>query len=261
MDKNINDVVKILKEDLNAENIFTRNDHIFRKLEGLPESDEVYSGVMKEEIINDGSINFKIDFSKSQKTGFFFDQTDNRFFIEKIVKDKNVLDAFCNSGGFGLHAAAAGAASVTFVDSSLHEIESAEENFNINGFTVSAGFIKEDVFDFLEGNNSKDNLFDIVIIDPPAFAKNRKSLQTAKKGYERLNKLALINIRDGGFLVSSSCSHHIGKEEFLNIIKTAGLKTGKNLQLIYINNASMDHPVHPAMNETNYLKFAVFKIT
>lgn len=260
MEKNIKEIVKILKEDLNAENIFTKNDPYFRKLEGLSESDEIYAGSRQEELISDDSITYKIDFTKAQKTGFFFDQTDNRFFIERIVKGKTVLDAFCNSGGFGLHAAKAGAASVSFIDSSSVEIESAKENLKINGFNTPAEFIKEDVFDFFEKNIERSKKFDIVMIDPPAFAKSRKNLQSAKKGYERLNKLAIQNIKSNGFLVTSSCSHHIKDDEFIKIVNIAAVKSHSKLQLIYFNNASLDHPRLPAMEETNYLKFAVFRI-
>ncbi|HVO75668.1 MAG TPA: class I SAM-dependent rRNA methyltransferase [Ignavibacteriaceae bacterium] len=259
-DRNVKDVVGILKEDLHAENIFTKNDFHFRKIEGLPESDEVYLGNKAEEIISDGSIEYGIDFNKGQKTGFFFDQNDNRFFIERIAGGKKVLDAFCNSGGFGLHAAKAGAASVDFLDSSSYEIESAKKNFELNKFDIPSNFIKEDVFDFLEKNIQRDNKYDLIILDPPAFAKSRKNLQTAKKGYERLNKLALLNLNPNGFLVSSSCSHHIKDDEFIRILNTASVKCGKRVQLIHFNNASLDHPRLPAMEETNYLKFAVLNV-
>ncbi|HSR18211.1 MAG TPA: class I SAM-dependent rRNA methyltransferase [Ignavibacteriaceae bacterium] len=260
IEKNLPDILKILMEDLRAENIFTKNDFHFRKLEGLPESDEVYLGSQTEEIITDGSVNYLIDFKKGQKTGFFFDQSDNRFFIETIAAGKNVLDGFCNSGGFGLHAAKAGSASITFIDSSSFEIESAMENFKINKFDIPVQFIKEDVFDFLERNIGTENKFDIIILDPPAFAKGKKNLQTAKKGYEKLNKLAVQNIKSNGFLVTSSCSYHIKEDEFMKILNTASIKSGKKLQLLYFNNASRDHPRLPAMEETNYLKFGVFRV-
>ncbi len=150
MEKNINMLADILKEDFSAENIFTKNEEYLRKLEGIDAEDKIYLGEKKSEIINDGSLKYEIDFEKGQKTGFYFDQSDNRFFIEKLSPGKTVLDAFCNSGGFGLHAAKAGAASVAFVDSSSTETGSAENNFKLNGLTSDAGFITGDVFDFLE---------------------------------------------------------------------------------------------------------------
>lgn len=260
MEKNIEHIVKILREDFSAENIFTKNENYFRKLEGLSEEDKVYLGSMKSEIIDDGYVKCKVDFEKGQKTGFYFDQNDNRFFIEKICSDKTVADLFCNSGGFGLHAAKAGAASVTFVDSSLTEIENAKNNFELNELKCKSEFVTKNVFEFIEKCISEKRKFDIVMIDPPAFAKNKKSLPSAKKGYEKLNRLAMQIVNEGGFLVSSSCSHHLPEEEFIRIINAAASKAGKNIQMIYFNGASLDHPELTGMNETAYLKFGIFRI-
>ena len=260
MQKNIDSVVDVLKKEFNAENIFSRNEPYFRKLEGLPETDEVYSGLVKEEIIDDGDLKYRIDFPNSQKTGFYFDQSDNRKFIEKFVKGKNVLDAFCNSGGFGLHAAYAGASRVTFVDSSKVEIENAMYNFELNELKSESEFIESDVFDFLESCISASKKFDVVMLDPPAFAKSRKSIPSALKGYIKLNKLALQLVNADGYLVTSSCSHHIKQNDFIEAITTASAKSCKVIQLIHFNGASLDHPQLPAMEETAYLKFAVFKV-
>ncbi len=260
MQKNIGIIIDILKTDFGAENIFSKNEEYFRKLEGLPGEDEIYLGEIKEEIINDGAVNFKINFVKGHKTGFYFDQSDNRFFIEKITAGKSVLDGFCNSGGFGLHAARSGASSVTFADSSSSEIESAKENFKLNGFECESEFIEDNIFNFLERCHSSGKKYDVVMIDPPAFAKSKKNLPVAKKGYEKLNRLALSCIKDGGFLVTSSCSHHLPENEFLNIISKAAAKTAKNVQLVHFNRASLDHPALPGMEETSYLKFGVFSI-
>jgi 23S rRNA (cytosine1962-C5)-methyltransferase len=260
MQKNIQSIVEVLKEELNAENIFSKNEEYFRRLEGLPESDELYLGEMKTEIINDGSVNYKIDFHKGQKTGFYFDQRDNRNFVEKIVKDKNVIDAFCNSGGFGLHAAKAGAKSIVFVDSSSFEIESSKQNFELNHFSNKAEFLVSDVFDYFEKISSEKKKFDVVIVDPPAFAKSKKNLHTAIKGYEKLNRLALQLVEKEGYLVTSSCSHHLDKNEFIQIVSRAANKVQKKIQQIHFTGASLDHPQIPSMNETSYLKFAVFKV-
>ena len=260
MQKNIQSIVEVLKEDLKAENIFSKNEEYFRKLEGLPESDELYLGEIKTEIINDGSVNYKIDFPKGQKTGFYFDQRDNRIFIEKIVKGENVIDAFCNSGGFGLHAAKAGAESIIFLDSSSFEIESAKQNYELNNFKNKAEFLVSDVFDYFEKISSEKKKFDVVMIDPPAFAKSKKNLKSAIKGYEKLNRLAMQLIVTGGFLVTSSCSHHLRTEEFIQIIARVAVKAKRDIQLIHFNGASLDHPQIPSMNETSYLKFAVFRI-
>ncbi|MCL5030963.1 MAG: class I SAM-dependent rRNA methyltransferase [Bacteroidetes bacterium] len=260
MQKNINLIVEILKGNFGAENIFSKNESYFRKLEGLPETDEIYLGEKKSELINDGLIDFKINFEKGHKTGFYFDQRDNRFFIEKIVNGKTVIDAFCNSGGFGLHAAKAGAASINFVDSSSTEIENAKHNYEINNLNSNAEFIVSDVFDYFEKLVSEKNKFDVVMIDPPAFAKSKKQLPVAKKGYERLNKLALQLLNENGYLVTSSCSHHVTKEDFIQIVTESARKADKKIQLIHFNGASLDHPELPSMIETSYLKFGVFKV-
>ncbi len=207
--KNIDTVIDVLKKEYSAENIFSHNEPYFRKLEGLPEEDRVYFGSVKEEVIDDGDLKYRIDFPNSQKTGFYFDQSDNRKFIERFVKGKSVLDAFCNSGGFGLHAAKAGARKVTFVDSSKTEIENAKYNFQLNSLNSESEFVESDIFDYLESCISSNKKFDIVMLDPPAFAKSRKSIPTAIKGYIKLNRLALQIVNSGGYLVTSSCSHHI----------------------------------------------------
>ena len=239
--KNIGLITDNLKERFNAKNIFTKNEPYLRKLEFLPEEDEIFLGEIKGEIIDDGAIKYKIDFEKGHKTGFYFDQCDNRIFIERIVKDKKVLDAFCNSGGFGLHAAKAGAKSVTFLDSSGFEVENAKSNFEINGLQNESEFIVKDVFDYLEESLNENRKFDIVIIDPPAFAKSKKNLAKAKKGYEKLNKLAIQILNAGGYLVTSSCSHHLKRDEFIQIVNSAAIKAEKLIQLVYYNSASLDH--------------------
>jgi len=260
MEKNISSVIKVLKDKLRAVNIFSRNEPYFRKLEGLPEEDSVYLGSAGREAIDDGFVKYEIDFATAQKTGFYFDQCDNREFICRISNGKNVLDAFCNSGGFGLHAARAGAGFVTFMDSSAAEIENAKRNFTANSFKCETEFIVSDIFVYLEKCIDAGRKFDIVMIDPPAFAKSRKSIGAALKGYVKLNKLALACVGEDGFLVSSSCSHHIMQQDFIKCICTAAEKSGKTVQEIYYNGASLDHPQIPAMEETSYLKFAVFKV-
>lgn len=260
MQKNINLIVNVLCDELNAENVFSKNEAYFRQLEGLPLEDEIYFGKPKPELINEGFIHYEISFEKGQKTGFYFDQSDNRYFIEKITRGKSVADAFCNCGGFGLHAAHAGARNVIFVDSSANEIENAKKNYLLNNLKADASFAVNDVFDFLQENISRKIKYDVVMVDPPAFAKNKKSLPAAKKGYEKLNRLAIQNITSGGFLVTSSCSHHLKKEEFIEIVNSASIKAGRVIQLIYFNEASLDHPRLPAMEETSYLKFAVFRV-
>lgn len=250
-------IVEILVDDFNALNIFTKNENHFRNMEGLSETDSILKGEMGEELINDGEIDYLVDFSTGQKTGFFFDQSDNRFFIERFTRGKKVLDAFCNTGGFGLHALKGGANEVTFLDSSQPAIRAVEKNYSLNQFNQDSEFIVNDVFDYFEKNSET---FDIVMIDPPAFAKSKKNIMVALKGYEKLNRLALSKVRNEGYLVTSSCSYHINEQYFLGVIADATKKEGKRLKLIYRNGASMDHPLHPQMAESSYLKFFVYQV-
>ncbi len=261
IEKNIESIVKILTEDFSAKSIFTKGEEYFRKLEGLPGENKVYLGEMNEEIIYDGRVKYKINFATAHKTGFYFDQCDNREFFGKFCENQSVLDCFCNAGGFGLHAAHGNAKEIIFIDSSSEEIKNAQENYSLNGFTNKAEFIQFDVFDYLEKCKTENKTFDVINLDPPAFAKNKKTLATAIKGYEKLNRLALDLLNDSGLLFTSSCSHHLKKEMFLDAINTAALKAGKKIQLFYFNNASLDHPSLPAMEETVYLKFASLKLT
>lgn len=261
IEKNIESIVQILKEDFSAKNIFTKGEEYFRKLEGLQVENKVYFGMIDEEIISDGSVKYKINFSTGHKTGFYFDQCDNREFFGKFCEDKSVLDCFCNAGGFGLHAAYNKAKEIVFVDSSSEEIKNAQENFSLNGFSCKAEFIQSDVFDYLEKCKTQNKKFDIINLDPPAFAKSKKTIATAIKGYEKLNRLAMDLLKDNGLLFTSSCSHHLKEEMFLDAINNAALKAGKQIQLFYFNNASLDHPSLPSMEETVYLKFASLKVT
>ncbi len=260
MEKNAGVIADVLKNEFKAKNIFTKNELHFRRLEGLPETDEIYLGERVTETISDGSIRYKIEFDKAQKTGFYFDQGDNRYRIEDFVKDKHVVDAFCNSGGFGLHACKAGAASVKFVDSSAVEIENAKLNYQLNSFTTESEFISMEVMAFIINSLNENKKYDVLMLDPPPFAKSKKSLPAARKGYEKLNKLALKILADDGFLVTSSCSHHLGREDFLQGVYRGASKAEKKLQLLYFTGAAMDHPQLPAMPETSYLKFAIFKV-
>ncbi len=261
MEKNLDIILNTLRNVFNAERIFTKHDEYFRELEGLSPDNDVYFGAPEKEIIDDGKIRYEIDLLKGQKTGFYFDQCDNREFFGRFCAGRTVLDCFCNCGGFGLHAAANSAQGITFVDSSFAEISNAQRNFALNNLSNKAEFICEDVFDFLERSGREKMRFDIVNLDPPAFAKNRRSLPSAVKGYEKLNRLAMEILIEGGLLFTSSCSHHLKEDRFIDILKNASIKAGREIRQFCFNSASMDHPRLPAMEETMYLKFAGFYVT
>lgn len=258
MEKNIELLCDVLKNELGAKNIFSKNEEYFRVLEGLSTEDKIYLGEITNEVISDGEVKYTIDFTKGHKTGFYFDQSDNRRFLSKLVGGKTMLDCFCNSGGFGLNAIKRDATSVSFIDSSETEIENVKKNILLNGFNVNSEFIVGDVFEELEKYKAEGRKFDIVNLDPPAFAKNKKNLLGAIAGYEKLNKLGMEVLVNGGLLATSSCSFHLKKREFLEAVQNAARKAKKEIKLVYFNTASMDHPSLPEMNETSYLKFALF---
>jgi 23S rRNA (cytosine1962-C5)-methyltransferase len=172
----------------------------------------------------------------------------------------SVLDGYCNSGSFGIHSLIAGAARVTFVDSSEREINNVKENLRLNNITAESELIVSDMFIYLEQCISSGKKFDLILLDPPSFAPSKRNVPSALKGYTKLAYLALRCISRNGYLVLSSCSHHISEEDFLQSIKKACVKCNVNIRLVHFSGASADHPVLLSMPETKYLKFAVFSV-
>ena len=239
--------------------ILAKNNSTIRQAEGLPLYVETVFGTIPDSLmITENGIIFAVSLATGQKTGFFFDQKENRKLIQRICKGKTVLDCFTNQGGFALNAAKAGAASILGSDSSNEEIIRAKENANLNNFN-NVDFVCADVFEFLESEIRHKNQWDVIILDPPAFAKSKKSVPSAKKGYARLNSLALTCLNDSGFLATSSCSHHIYEDTFYNIIISEAEKLGKSLNLVFRGLQSPDHPIMASMKETQYLKFFIFQ--
>ncbi len=248
-----------IKELFSPAAIYERNDSQTRELEGLPQSKSIVLGQEQTVEYHEDGVVFRINPSCGQKLGFYFDQRDNRIFSRRFASGSAVLDLFSNEGGFALNMAHAGAASVTAVDSSEDAIRNLSVNAGINKF----GNVKpvvSDVHDYLEYALSRDETFDVVICDPPSFTKNRKSVPTAKAGYRQLHKSIFGLLRPGGFLLTASCSHHIFRETFDQVVSEAASKSGKRLQLLHRSGASPDHPVIPSMPETEYLKFSVYRM-
>jgi 23S rRNA (cytosine1962-C5)-methyltransferase len=260
MEKNIPLIVDVLISHLGAQNIFTHHDEYLRRLEGLPTDDQIYYGKYQNEIISDGEVKYTIDFQRGQKTGFYFDQVNNRKYIRNLAPGKKILDAFCNSGGFGLHALQAGAEKVVFIDSSQTEIDQVKINLQLNDLIATERYelICAKVNDCLLQFHEVDRKFEIINLDPPSFTRNKKGIPIALKGYEKLHRLALPLISEGGFLLTSSCSHHISSDDFLASVQNAARKCGRQIQLIHSASTSEDHPILPSMPETRYLNFMVF---
>ncbi len=260
MEKLLPLITEILIENFSPECIIEKNESRLRTLEGLELKTYILYGEYKsKELIIDG-IRYNIDLLSGQKSGFFLDQRINRLNIKKYVKGLKVLDCFCNQGGFALNAAIAGAKEVIGIDISKTAIEKCKINSAINGFEKICRFEVADVFDYLQRLIDENNYFDVVIIDPPSFTKSKKNIPTAKQAYKKVNYLGLQLIKNEGYLITSSCSHHIDENTFLDIIDDSAIKAKSHIKLLEFHSASPDHPILLNMPETKYLKFAILYV-
>ena len=260
MDSRLTLICDVIESVLKPAGIVERNESPLRLLEGLELKKGVLRGSVSSTTVSEHGIKFGVEPLEGQKTGFFLDQRENRKAFRRYVKNADVLDCFCNDGGFALNAAYAGAKSVTGVDDSEETVQRAVANAALNKMSESVRFVKMDAFDYLREAASSGRTWDAINLDPPSFARNRKSVPAAKKGYAGINASALRLLRPGGILATSSCSHHIGEETFLEILKRSGKDAGKKVRLLEWRGAAPDHPVHPSMPETRYLKFAVLSV-
>jgi len=243
-----------LMEVLQCEALLFKNDGSARELEGLPSYQEVAKGRFDGPgiVVEDG-LEFQVSLAEGQKTGWFFDQAANRRTFAKYIRESaRMLDVFSYVGAWGVRAARGGAREVLCVDSSAAALELAASNAERNRHTVRT--VKGDAFDVLEDLAKQGGGFDRVVIDPPAFAKRKKDLPKALAAYKRLNQLAMQVMVDDGILVSCSCSHHVSSEDLQETIAKAARATGKHLQILEMGGQAPDHPVHPAIPETRYLK-------
>jgi 23S rRNA (cytosine1962-C5)-methyltransferase len=241
-------------EVLECETLLFKNDGAARSLEGLTSYVEVAKGKLGDEAaVIEGGLSFLVPLGEGQKTGWFFDQAANRAALTKYVKkNARVLDAFSYVGAWGARAARAGAAAVLCVDSSAAALELAARNAERN--SLKLGTRKGDAFEVLEALAKEGERFDIVILDPPAFAKRKKDLPKALAAYKRLNQLAVRLLDSDGILVSCSCSYHVSAAELQEAIAKAARGADRRLQVLELGGQAPDHPVHPAIVETRYLK-------
>jgi len=239
---------------LHCETLLFKNDGGARELEGLPSYVEVAKGKLDQlGLVIEGGLKFGVPLAEGQKTGWFFDQAFNRRALTKYVrKGARVLDVFSYVGAWGARAARDGAAEVISIDSSAAALDLAAANAERNSLKLTT--VKGDAFDVLEALAQERARFDIVILDPPAFAKRKKDLPKALAAYKRVNQLAMQLLAADGILVSCSCSYHVSAAELLDAIAKAARGAGKHLQLLEMGGQAPDHPVHPAIPETRYLK-------
>jgi 23S rRNA (cytosine1962-C5)-methyltransferase len=247
-------LLQALDRVLSPTGILLRNDSSVRVLEGLSQETEVIGEVPETVMLTEGGVHFEVPLGTGQKTGWFYDQRSNRQALHKYVKDRQVLDVFSYVGAWGLQAAVAGAAGVCCVDSSPLAQTFMEKNIAANGLADKVRLENGDAFDVLKAMQDTDQRFDVVIVDPPAFIKRRKDIKSGEQGYGRLNRLALKLLAPDGILISCSCSMHLSEERLQQIVHQSAGKMGRQVQILERGFQCMDHPVHPAIAETAYLK-------
>jgi 23S rRNA (cytosine1962-C5)-methyltransferase len=261
LEKNRDDIVAALVEVFKPAGIIARNDSGLRALEGLEEKIETLMGEIPDDIeIEENGLRFGVKLKSGQKTGFYFDQRDNRKALAPLCGGKELLDIFCHTGGFGVYAAKAGAKSVTFVDSSGPALETAVLNAKLNGVCELTTAVEADASKYLEEQGRTRKKFGIINLDPPALIKNKKSFFAGVRLYSKLNAQAMALLEPGGILATSSCSHNLQREDFLKMLREAGGKAGKQFRTLELRGQSKDHPVLLSMPETEYLKFAILEM-
>lgn len=252
-------IVAILDELFHPVSIILRNDSPFRRLEGLALEKRIIKGEVTKVVIKEAERSFYVDTLSGQKTGFFLDQRENRVAFSKLINKGKGLDLFCYTGAWSIHLAASGA-DVIGVDESEYAIEISTKNAELNKLSNRCRFLKADVFDFIEGEIRNGSKYDFIVLDPPAFVKSRDKIREAAKAYRRINADAMRLLNEGGLIATSSCSHHISREAFLDILRAAAKDAGKRLRLIEMRSQAKDHPVLLSMPETEYLKCAILEV-
>jgi 23S rRNA (cytosine1962-C5)-methyltransferase len=255
MERVKNDVVSALVELLQPKAVLLRNDSPMRVLEGLPRVIEQAYGPAPECVtLEENGARFEAPLLTGQKTGWFYDHRLNRARLQHYARGKRVLDVFSYLGAFGIQAAASGAREVLCVDASEQALTFVHHNAALNGVTGRIATLCGDAFDALKNLHGAGERYDVVILDPPAFIKRKKDLAAGVAAYQRLTRLALQLLADDGLLFSASCSFHLARAELRDILRHSALQQGCQLQILEQGHQGPDHPVHPAIPETDYLK-------
>jgi 23S rRNA (cytosine1962-C5)-methyltransferase len=248
-------IVEALVEVFTPKGILLRNDTAFRELEGLPEGVEIAMGEIPEQIeIEESGARFLVDCHRGQKTGFFWDQRNNRAVARQLASGRRVLDCFSYSGGFAINAALGGAVGVTAVDNSTVALELLKENAGLNDVTDRVQTVSANCFDYLKTLSGSGEQFDLIVLDPPAFVKSKAKLNAALIGYREINRSAMKLLPPGGVLVSCSCSQNLAPSAFHEVLRGAARDAGRQFRLRGELAQAADHPILLAMPETQYLK-------
>ena len=251
-------MLEALQAVLKPRGILLRNDVAMRETEGLPEVVEVIGDVPDTVEIEEAGVRFSIPVKTGQKTGWFYDQRDNRDRLARYVKGTRMLDVFSYIGGWALRASHAGASSVTCVDSSAPALEVAAHNAKLNNVVLET--IKGSALDMLKQLRDAGRQFDVIVVDPPALIKRKKDADAGLEHYASLNRVAMQLLSPNGILVACSCSHHLEPEQLQRILLREARSAGKRLQILEQGGQGPDHPVHPAIPETRYLKAFICRL-
>ena len=259
MDRMADLVLSAIQAVYGPRTIVLRNDVPSRELEGLAQEKQVVFGETDGLVtIEESGLVYRVDVLQGQKTGFFFDQRENRLALRRLVAGKRTLDCFCYVGAWALTAAKSGAAEVIGVDASEKAVGLARENAALNGLTAT--FEAADVFEKLRELEKRRERFGCIVLDPPAFVKSRAKVREALKGYKEINLRAMRLLEDGGILVTCSCSHHVDEPLFREMLIDAAYSAGRQARLLEWRTQARDHPILLAARETQYLKCAIMVI-
>lgn len=254
-------LLEALKKLLSPRAILLRNDSSIRVMEGLPlEVKPLYGDPPQEITLEENKVCFIAPLWEGQKTGWFYDHRENRARLANYVKGKRVLDVFSYLGGWGIQMAVMGACEVTCIETSEFALSFLKKNAALNRVSDHVHAIAGDAFEQMNTLRKKGEKFDVVVLDPPAFIKKRKDIEEGKKAYHRLNELGMQLLSAEGLLVSASCSFHLSREDLVDIIRAAGVRVEREVQVIAEGHQGPDHPVHPAIPETDYLKCFMMRV-
>ncbi len=261
MERLKDDIAAALVKVLKPRALVWKNDAGIRTLEQLPEyADIAFGDLPTPTIACEGGLAFEIDPIGGQKTGWFYDQRANRDLLAAYVKGKRVLDVFSYLGGWGLRAAAAGAEEVVCVDVSAAAVEAITRNAARNGLTERVRAVKSDAFDYLKALREQRERFDVVILDPPAFVKRKKDFAEGRLAYRRINEMAMQILARDGILITCSCSYHMSRATLLEAVQQGARHLDRQVQVLAQLQQAPDHPVHPAIAETDYLKGFICRV-
>jgi 23S rRNA (cytosine1962-C5)-methyltransferase len=255
-------ICEALERLMQPQAIVARNDVGIRSLEGLPQEKKVLRGNLQTAVeVWEGDLRFRVDPWEGQKTGFYLDQRENRCTLQPLLAGERVLDAFCYTGAWALHAARAGAREVVAVDESAKAIHWATDQAKDNGLDQVCQFTAANVFEFLREADRRHERFDGIILDPPAFVKSRSKVREGLEGYWEINRRALRLVKPGGYLITCSCSYHVDPDTFRVTLSRAARAARRTVALLEMRSQGRDHPVLLPLNESAYLKCAVLLCT